>query len=159
MNKIYLVAVLFLTFSAFSQSKLPNVTVKDLDNNPINVSTDFTEQDKIYVFSFWATWCVPCINELEAINDVYADWKKELNLELIAVSIDDSRTQKRVKPLLNGKGWEYKMLLDGNQDFKRALSIANIPYTIIVKNQKIVHIQNGYSQGAEKELFSVLKTL
>ena len=159
MNKIYLVAVLLLTFSTFSQSKLPNVTVKDLENNPINVSTDFVEQDKIYVFSFWATWCVPCINELEAINDVYADWKKELNLELIAVSIDDSRTQKRVKPLLNGKGWEYKMLLDGNQDFKRALSIANIPYTIIVKNQKIVHIQNGYSQGAEKELFSVLKTL
>ena len=159
MNKIYLVAVLLLTFSTFSQSKLPNVTVKDLENNPINVSTDFVEQDKIYVFSFWATWCVPCINELEAINDVYSDWKKELNLELIAVSIDDSRTQKRVKPLLNGKGWEYKMLLDGNQDFKRALSIANIPYTIIVKNQKIVHIQNGYSQGAEKELFSVLKTL
>ena len=159
MNKIYLVAVLLLTFSTFSQSKLPNVTVKDLENNPINVSTDFVEQDKIYVFSFWATWCVPCINELEAINDVYSDWKNELNLELIAVSIDDSRTQKRVKPLLNGKGWEYKMLLDGNQDFKRALSIANIPYTIIVKNQKIVHIQNGYSQGAEKELFSVLKTL
>ena len=159
MNKIYLVAVLLLSFSTFSQSKLPNVTVKDLENNPINVSTDFVEQDKIYVFSFWATWCVPCINELEAINDVYSDWKKELNLELIAVSIDDSRTQKRVKPLLNGKGWEYKMLLDGNQDFKRALSIANIPYTIIVKNQKIVHIQNGYSQGAEKELFSVLKTL
>lgn len=159
MNKFFQVAFLLFSLSIFSQSKLPNVSVKDLENNTINVSTDFVEQDKIYVFSFWATWCVPCINELEAIHDVYADWKKELNLELIAVSIDDSRTQKRVKPLLNGKGWEYKMLLDGNQDFKRALSIANIPYTIIVKNQKIVHIQNGYSQGAEKELFSVLKTL
>lgn len=143
----------------FSQTKLPNVTIKDVENNSVNVAKDFTEPDKIYVFSFWATWCVPCINELEAINEVYADWKKELNLEVIAVSVDDSRTQKRVKPLLNGKGWEYKMLLDTNQDFKRALAIANIPYTIVVKNQKIVHIQNGYNQGAERELFTFLKSL
>lgn len=151
----------FFLYSALvtAQTKLPNVTIKDLDNNPVNVATEFVATDKIYIFSFWATWCVPCINELEAINEVYADWKKEVDVELIAVSIDDARTQKRVKPLLNGKGWEYRMLLDGNQDFKRALSIANIPYTLVVKNQKIVHIQNGYSQGAEKELLTVIKSL
>lgn len=158
--KIYRFLFLFLfTNSVFSQTKLPDVTIKDLKNNSVNVFTDFAEKDKLYVFSFWATWCVPCINELEAINEVYDDWKKELNVELIAVSIDDSRTQKRVKPLVNGKGWTYRMLLDSNQDFKRSLSIANVPYTIVVKNQKIVHIQNGYSQGAEKELFTLLKSL
>lgn len=158
--KIYsFLFVLFFAIPVFSQTKMPDVTLKDLNNNAINVYSDFAEKDKIYVFSFWATWCVPCINELEAINEVYADWKKELNIEVVAVSIDDSRTQKRVKPLVNGKGWEYRMLLDSNQDFKRALSIANVPYTIVVKNQKIVHIQNGYSQGAEKELFTLLKSL
>jgi peroxiredoxin len=158
--KIYsFLFVLFFAIPVFSQTKMPDVTLKDLNNNAVNVYSDFAEKDKIYVFSFWATWCVPCINELEAINEVYADWKKELNIEVVAVSIDDSRTQKRVKPLVNGKGWEYRMLLDSNQDFKRALSIANVPYTIVVKNQKIVHIQNGYSQGAEKELFTLLKSL
>lgn len=159
MKKITVLLLFLFPIMLFSQTKLPNVTIKDVENNSVNVAKDFTEPDKIYVFSFWATWCVPCINELEAINEVYADWKKELNLEVIAVSVDDSRTQKRVKPLLNGKGWEYKMLLDTNQDFKRALAIANIPYTIVVKNQKIVHIQNGYNQGAERELFTFLKSL
>jgi len=159
MKKITILLLFLFPIMLFSQTKLPNVTIKDVENNSVNVAKDFTEPDKIYVFSFWATWCVPCINELEAINEVYADWKKELNLEVIAVSVDDSRTQKRVKPLLNGKGWEYKMLLDTNQDFKRALAIANIPYTIVVKNQKIVHIQNGYNQGAERELFTFLKSL
>ena len=29
----------------------------------------------------------------------------------------------------------------------------------LIKNQKIVHVHNGYSQGAEKELFNKLKQL
>jgi hypothetical protein len=80
-------------------------------------------------------------------------------LSPLKLSTDDSRTQKRVKPLINGKGWTYKILLDTNQDLKRALSIVNIPYTIVVKNNKIVHIQNGYVPGSEIELFEKLKTL
>lgn len=80
-------------------------------------------------------------------------------MELIAVSIDDTRTQKRVKPLLNGKNWTYTILLDTNQDLKRALAIANVPYTIVVKNQKIVYVHNGYSQGAEMELYNKLKEI
>jgi peroxiredoxin len=157
--KKLIVFFLFLSYSVFSQKELPSVSITTLDNKSVNVKTDFKEQDKIYIYSFWATWCTPCIAELEAISDHYEDWKKEMNVELIAVSIDDARTQKRVKPLLNGKDWTYTILLDTNQDFKRALSVVNVPYTIIVKNQKVVHIQNGYSQGAEEELYQVLKGL
>lgn len=151
--------MLFISFSVFSQKELPSVSISTLDNKSVNVKTDFNEKDKIYIYSFWATWCTPCIAELEAISERYEDWKKEMNIELIAVSIDDARTQKRVKPLLNGKDWTYTILLDSNQDLKRALSIVNVPYSVIVKNQKIVKILNGYTQGSEEELYEVLKTL
>lgn len=138
---------------------MPSVSIKGDDNKNYNVKDDFIEKDKIYVFTFWATWCAPCLNELDAINENYSNWQKELNFEVIAVSIDDARTQKRVKPLLNGKNWPFKVLLDTNQDLKRALSIANVPYTIAVKNQKVIYLHNGYSQGAEKEMFAKLKEL
>jgi thiol-disulfide isomerase/thioredoxin len=120
---------------------------------------DFSETDKLYLISFWATWCGPCINELDELNEVIDDWKKELNLEVIAVATDDARTQKRVKPMVNGKGWGYTILLDTNQDLKRALTIVNIPYTIVVKNNQILHIQNGYVPGSEVELLAKLKQL
>jgi peroxiredoxin len=159
-NNFYLMLTAFFIFNtAFAQKQMPNVSVKTDDNKTVNVKNDFKEKDKIYVFAFWATWCAPCLNELDAINEKYAAWSKELNMEVVAVSIDDARTQKRVKPLLNGKKWPYKVLLDTNQDLKRALSIVNVPYTIVVKNQKIVHIHNGYSQGAELELYEKLKQL
>jgi peroxiredoxin len=149
----------FIGINVFAQNNLPDLSLTTLDGKTIILKNEFNEKDKLYVFSFWATWCAPCINELDELNDLQEDWKKEANFEIIAVSTDDSRTQKRVKPLINGKGWTYNILLDTNQDFKRALSIVNIPYTIVVKNNKIVHIQNGYVPGSEVELFEKLKTL
>lgn len=158
MKKIFIL-FLFLSFSAFAQKQMPNVTIKSVNNKRYNVKNDFSEKDKIYVFAFWATWCAPCINELDAIKDHYSEWSKELNMEVVAVSIDDSRTQRRVKPLLNGKNWPYTILIDNNQDLKRALSIVNVPYTVVVKNKKVVYVHNGYSQGAENELYNKLKEL
>lgn len=150
---------LIISIQSFSQEKMPNISIKDLKNKPIHIVNDFNETNKIYVFSFWATWCAPCISELEAISEHYQDWSEELNMELIAVSTDDSRTQRRVRPLLNGKNWPYRVLMDTNQKLKRALSIVNIPYMVVVKNQKIELIFNGYSQGAEDELYQSLKAL
>lgn len=161
MRKIYLLvsAVLFSFTLTHAQSKLPSLVLNDLDGKKVNLAKDFLEKDKVYVMSFWATWCAPCIAELDEINEVYQDWKKELNIEVIAVSIDDVRTQKRVKPLTNGKGWEYRVLLDTNQDFKRALNIVNPPHTIVIKNGVILHSQNGYSPGSEEVLYKKIKTL
>lgn len=158
MNKIQII-LLLIGFNLYSQKQIPSLNLPNIDGKSVSIKNDFAEKDKLYVFSFWATWCTPCIAELEEMNDVQDEWRKTLNLEIIAVSTDDSRTQKRVKPLVNGKGWNYNVLLDVNQEFKRALSIVNIPYTIVVKNNKIVHIQNGYVPGNENELFEKLKTL
>jgi thiol-disulfide isomerase/thioredoxin len=149
----------FITQLLFSQKELPSISLKDINNVSFNIKDSFNEKDKIYVYSFWASWCSPCINELDELNDLQEEWKKSVNFEVIAIATDDSRTQKRVKPLVNGKDWSYKVLLDSNQDFKRAMSIVNIPYTIVVKNGIIVHIQNGYVPGIENELFEKLKSL
>lgn len=158
MKKIFF-ALLFLSFAMSAQKQLPNLSLNNLEGKTVALKNDFSEKDKLYIFSFWATWCTPCIAELEEMNDVQDEWKKTLNLEIVAVATDDTRTQKRVKPLVNGKGWTYNVLMDSNQDFKRALAIVNIPYTIVVKNGMIVHIQNGFVPGSENELLAKLKTL
>ncbi|NHM05952.1 TlpA family protein disulfide reductase [Flavobacterium sp. CYK-4] len=158
MNKFCLL-LLFVGWTVSAQKQIPDLSLNNLEGKSISLKNNFAEKDKLYVFSFWATWCTPCISELDELNEVQEDWKKSVNFEVIAISTDDTRTQKRVKPLINGKGWDYQVLLDTNQDFKRAMSIVNIPYTIVVKNGEIVHIQNGYVPGNEKELLEKLKTL
>jgi len=79
--------------------------------------------------------------------------KMKQMLKIIAVSIDDIRSKSRVKPFMDSKNWEYEILFDTNQEFKRAINATSIPYLIIVKNNKIVHAQSGYTPGSEKELY------
>ncbi|MEM6687397.1 MAG: TlpA disulfide reductase family protein [Bacteroidota bacterium] len=158
MKSIMSIVVVFLMFTiqANAQKEIPNVTIKNLDGSAIN-TTDFTQEKGVKILSFWATWCVPCINELDAISEVYDDWKDETNVELIAIATDDARTKKRIKPLINGKGWEYKILLDENQDLQRSLNITTIPHVIVIKDGKIVFRHTGYFPGAENQLYDVVK--
>jgi len=156
MKKLLMPLVLLFSFVAFAQSELPNIDLKTLDGKTFN-SQELSKDNKVTVVSLWATWCVPCLKELDAISEIYPDWQAETNMELFAISVDDSRTVKRVKPLINGKAWDYTILLDTNNDFKRALGAATVPLTLLVKDNKIVYRHSGYSPGAEYELYEKIK--
>lgn len=156
MKKILFLLCLSLSFSAYSQDELPSVNLETTDGKTINVQKA-AAQDNVVVISLWATWCVPCLKELDAISELYDEWQAETNVQLIAVSVDDSRTIKRVKPLINGKGWDYTVLLDTNNDLKRALGAATVPLTLLIKDNKIVYRHSGYSPGAEFELYEKIQ--
>lgn len=155
MNKIIAYALLIAGSFSFAQ-ELPSLTLKDLDGNNTDLNT-LVEGENVFVFSFWATWCVPCINELDTISEVYEDWQDETKVRLIAIATDDTRTKKRIRPMVNGKGWEYLVLYDDNQDLKRALNITTLPHTLVLKNQKIIHRRTGYNPGVEDELYEIIK--
>jgi thiol-disulfide isomerase/thioredoxin len=156
MKKIVLLLLLIISFQAYTQTELPDIDLTTLDGKTLS-SIEATTQDNVVVVSLWATWCVPCLKELDAISELYDEWQDETNVELIAVSVDDSRTVKRVKPLINGKGWDYTILLDKNNDFKRALGAATVPLTLLIKDNQIVYRHSGYTAGTEFELYEKIK--
>jgi cytochrome c biogenesis protein CcmG/thiol:disulfide interchange protein DsbE len=141
------------------EQTLPQVTIGDVDGNKVNVA-DYGKSGKITVISFWATWCIPCKKELTNISDLYEEWQKKYNVQIIAVSIDDSRSAGKVKPYVQSQKWTYQVLLDENQDLKRALDIQSVPFTVIVDaNGKVVSTHSGYVEGDEFVLEEELQKL
>jgi cytochrome c biogenesis protein CcmG, thiol:disulfide interchange protein DsbE len=154
-----LLSFLIITTELFSQSGLPDVKVKDLKGNEMSFSSLFEAVgDTPVIVSFWATWCGPCVKELEAINENLEDWQKTTSFKVFAVSIDDSRTSGRVKPFVKGRGWTFSIFQDINNDLKRALNIPNVPHTLVVKNGKVVYQHDGYLPGNEEELIEIVRT-
>ena len=157
------IALLLFTFSFLiamqGMAQLPAITLKTMDGQTVKTDT-LNNQGKPFIISFFATWCKPCNRELSAIQEVYEEWQEETGVKLIAVSIDQAQNINKVKPLVDEHGWEYDVLLDPNSDFRRALGIQMIPFTLIVDGKgKIVYKHNGYTDGAESELIEKVKEL
>lgn len=159
-----IIAVLFTSLSLFAGGgnevkDLPTAQVEDINGKKLDFKTKF-EPGKLYVVSFWATWCVPCKKELNNMVDLAASWKEKFNAEIIAVSTDDSRAKAKVKSYVVAENWPFTILLDQNQDLMRALGIQQIPYTLIVDgNGKIVYTHNSYVEGDEFEIENKLNAL
>ena len=152
MNNFFYIFCLIISLGLNAQNPLPDVNLKTLMGKTIS-TTEISNNNKLMVISLWATWCVPCKNELDAIAEVYEDWVDDTGVSLFAVSIDDSRTSKRIKPMINGKDWEFEILLDENSDLKRAFGVSTVPFTVLIKNGKIVYKHTGYTPGYENELY------
>ena len=161
MYKFYLSVLLsFLIYNTSSaQNSLPDTKIKSWQGNEVVFNSFGNTRDTAVIISFWATWCIPCIQELNTIHDQYEDRQKETPFRFIAISIDDARTMQKVKPFVAGKGWPYEIYLDVNSDLKRALNIIDVPHILVIKNGKIIYQHNGYVNGNEEELFEILKKI
>lgn len=158
MKKLFLLAILLLGLQ-YSFAQLPSVQLKDVNGKTIDTAT-LSNDGKPFVISFFATWCKPCLRELRAINEYYADWQDETGMKLIAISTDEAQNVHKVKPLVDSEGFEYEVLLDSNQDLQRALGIQMIPYVMILDGEgNIVETRNGYTDGSEAHIIEKIREL
>ena len=155
-------ALLLLVGNSFSQvtsgRTIPDHTIKMLDGRDFQTSA-FENDGKPFVLSFWATWCRPCLKELNAIADIYDEWK-DMGFKVIAVSTDDARTRANILPMVNGRGWEYEFFHDENGDFRRTMGVNMVPHTFIINgNGEIVSQHTSFADGMEWEMFDKLVEL
>ena len=151
------VALCLVSLGAYAQ--LPSVQLKDLEGKTVNTA-ELSNNGKPFVISFFATWCKPCNRELKAIHEQYADWQEETGMKVIAVSLDQAQNINKVKPMVDGEGWEYEVLLDPNSEFRRAMGVQMIPHVFIIDGKgKIAESRSGYTDGAESHLIEKVREL
>ena len=155
---LFLMLAVMVGVGASAQS-LPDVKIENQEGKVI--STKSLADGTPMIISFWSTTCKPCIMELNAINDSLYDWLEEVDMKVVAISVDDARTVSRARAMTKGQGWDdYVCLYDKNQDFKRAMNVSLTPHTFIVDGKgNIVYSHSGYTPGSEQELFEKIKAL
>ncbi|HVO73334.1 MAG TPA: TlpA disulfide reductase family protein [Ignavibacteriaceae bacterium] len=81
---------------------VPDFEVVSLDNEKVK----FTKQSmlgKIYLIDFWATWCAPCVNEMNFLHKAYEKYKDK-GFEILSLSIDGKKDD-----VINFRKYKWKM--------------------------------------------------
>jgi len=141
-----------LSFGQFQAGQpAPDFTLSDLDGNHVTLS-EIMGSGPIYI-NFWATWCGPCKKEIPELIKLYNEYK-DRGLKVLAISVDDSRTQGKVKSFVKDRNMPFTILLDSNSEvFRRKYKGTGIPYGFLLDNEgKIVHSVRGYIPGVENTL-------
>lgn len=158
MKRFFLI-VPFVLISILGMAQLPSVTLKTIDGKAVNTAK-LNNDGKPFIISFFATWCKPCQQELDAINEVIVDWEEETGVKVILVSIDQGQNVDKVKPLVDSKGWDFEVLLDPNSDFKRAMNVTLVPTVFVIDGKgNIADHRSGYTVGSEKHLIEKVREL
>ncbi len=157
---IFFTLALVLGFTSLqAQQQITSADIKTLKGETVDLA-DIIKDADLTVVSFWATWCKPCQAELDAIADLYPEWQEDLNVQLVAITIDTQRQLSKVPGLLSTKAWEYKVYSDANNVLKNQLGFQAIPQTYVVNGQgNILYNHSGYTAGDEYDLEDKLKQL
>ena len=161
MRKLLLSLALCLgTCLALSAQDMSQVPLQTLDGGT-QTPASWVDGKTPYVVSFWFVTCKYCIEEMDAISEVFEDWQAEKPFRFIAVCTDDTRSLAKAKALVRSRGWDgFQFAFDVNKELARAMKVTSCPYVFLYdKNGKLVYSHLGYSPGDEEVLFRKIKEL
>lgn len=165
MNKVVFTLLLSMVLSnflfsqdeSFTGKKAPDFVLKTTEGDNYKLSEN-TGAGPI-VINFWATWCIPCIEELKHMKSLYKKYS-EKGVQFLAIAIDDPKTVSRVGSFVKSHNYPYKILLDTNGEVIHLYQSKVPPYTVLIdKEGQIVYTHVGYRMGDEKELEKQLENL
>lgn len=151
MKKLILFTFLGLTFFAFAQERTaPDFNLPDLNGQNYQLTENLGKGP--ILINFWATWCIPCREEMKKFKKIYSTYQKD-GLQILSISIDDPKTVSKVKSFIRTNQYPFTVLLDTNNEIFQLYKGTNPPLSVLMdKNGKIVYDHTGYRKGDEKKL-------
>ncbi len=151
-----------------SPSKEVNKVKLHYENNLKGI--EFFEGDKklllkdskapVVIINFWASWCVPCLEEFPSLVNLRKKYSKDEVL-ILGVNTDDKSSITDANKVIKKFDINFPTIFDSNSELIEKFKVSSIPISIIYKNGKVYEISKGskdfYSGEFLEEIESFIK--
>ena len=132
----------------------PDVALEDLDGNPVQLS-DYLD-GKPALIEFWASWCENCEALQPQLDRIASQYEDQVNVIAVAVAV--SQSQRRVKRHLEDHDPGYPYLWDGKGAVVRAYNAATTSIVMILDGEgRVAYSGVGAGQDLVSEVQRVLE--
>jgi len=96
---------------------------------------------------FWASWCVPCLQELKEVTARLKE-KPHLPLDLLTINVDTSETASDIGPTLKLYGFDFPVVIDSKHEiFSKYQASKSLPFsTLINEKGEMVKTFSGFDE-------------
>jgi thiol-disulfide isomerase/thioredoxin len=123
-----LTIVLLFAATAFRPVQ-PQLSLKDMQGQLHNLSE---YKGKVVILNFWATWCVPCKQEMPIFVDVSRKYR-DRGVVVVAASLDDDTTRKYIPQFARSFKMDFPILVDARFENMQELGLGeSIPSTVFL---------------------------
>jgi thiol-disulfide isomerase/thioredoxin len=98
----------------------------DMDGQQVSLQQ---YRGKVVFLNFWATWCIPCREEMPALERLHQTYQAQ---DLAIISIDLKEGVDQVKAFFQKLGLSFPSLLDPNGVVFRDYLVAGMPTTYLI---------------------------
>ena len=119
---------------------VPAFKVKSLED-PTKFFTNSTFKGKVYLIDFWATWCGPCVDEMENLHKAYEKFKSK-DFQILSLSLD-----RKPEDVAKFRGDKWKMpwlhtFVTDDASITNVFEVIGIPRPLLVDgNGKIIAME------------------
>lgn len=108
------------------------------DGKEVKLS-DLVGKDKIVLLDFWASWCIPCIEDIPNVKTAYEKYKDK-GFEVVGISLDhDKEAWKKAIERLNLPWAQISDLKGWESEFVQYYPARPIPFTVLLgRDGKII---------------------
>ena len=133
------------------------ITLPTVEGSEVTVGAD-AEGDLI-LMPFWATWCKPCIAELNEIDEKLVPRFAGRGLHVYAVSTDGPDSLAKVSGHVARESYSFPVLLDQDTEvLSRYNASGDLPFYVILDSSgEVVYSHQGYVPGDVDKLGDMLE--
>jgi thiol-disulfide isomerase/thioredoxin len=122
------------TFSTGIGQQIQDFNMKSPDDQNISIM-NLVKQNKITILDFWASWCMPCREEMPMMKKLLEEYQ-EKGLGIIGISLDDKKDDWTSCIEELGLNWpQVSDLNRGTSPAVRSFEFQAIPFTVVVDQE------------------------
>ena len=88
--------------------------------------------------NLWATWCLPCREEMQTIEKIYQDYKDQ-DYAVLAVNMTYQDDPLEIIPFVNEQKLTFPILLDETGRVGQAYQLRSLPSSYFIQRDGIIH--------------------
>jgi thiol-disulfide isomerase/thioredoxin len=111
----------------------PDFTLQTVDGAPVRLSD---LKGKPVWINFWATWCVPCREEMPAMQELY-DQYHDRGLAILAVNMEEDAPT--VRRWIDSGGYGFTFVLDADGQQTKRYNVTAAPTSYFVGPDGVIH--------------------